>query len=198
MTSNKLKNRSDTTPWPAPSISHPQTNTTTGPATILLGTGIPIASIEVRNLDETQLLANGEVDMNGRWALNFSVLLSAGTHLIKARQIFDGTPSLWTDELRFQVEPELGRDVPVINQPQEGGVSNESKFEGIALHNRGIVDIFNLNTFLWIANAPVGSDGHWATSASSPLPAGKHQITAIYRVDGKASDWARIRTFSIR
>ncbi|MFJ2462810.1 hypothetical protein [Pseudomonas sp. NPDC087615] len=184
---------------PAPVITYPAADAETGPATLLLGIGVPGAFVEVWDIEHTQLHGKGSVNANGRWAFSFSGDLAQGPHRIHARQTFNDETSPWTDIRLFNVLLQPDVNAPAIGTPLEGEqTDNAAVLSGDVRQPGGIVDIIDLDANLWIASATVEGDLSWQAQASSPLSAGPHRISAIHRVAGKVSDWARIRTFSVR
>ncbi|PTT29408.1 hypothetical protein [Pseudomonas sp. HMWF021] len=185
-------------PWPAPYMIYPEPGEIRKPSTLLLGSGIPEADVEVWSSDETQLHGKGRINKNGRWAFSVSGDLAAGPHVIKARQTFNEVESSWSEHRSFDVDLEAGLDVPAISEPREGeSLDQPVIFKGDARQPGGMVDILDLDRDLWIAYAVVDTEGHWVTETPVSFSLGEHRISAIQRVNGKKSDWARMRTFTV-
>ena len=185
-------------PWPAPYVTYPEAGETCKPSTLLLGSGIPGADVEVWSSDETQLHGKGKINENGRWAFSVSGDLEHGTQVIKACQTYRETVSIWSNDRSFDVDLESGLDVPAIAEPREGKVLDKAVIiKGDVQHPAGMVDIIDLDKDLWIAYALVNPQGKWATEKPVRFSVGEHRISAIHRADGKKSDWARVRTFTV-
>lgn len=185
-------------PWPAPYVTYPAQGEIGKPSTLLLGSGIPDADIEVWSNDETQLHGQGKINKNGRWAFSVSGDLEQGTHVFKARQTYMEMVSHWSNDRSFEVDLESGLDVPAIAQPREGQTLDKAVIiQGDVRQPGGMVDIIDLDRDLWIAYAVVNQQGKWATEKPVKFSVGEHRVSAIHRANGKKSDWARVRTFTI-
>jgi hypothetical protein len=195
---NKRKPKPQLEPWAAPFMAYPEQNKVVGPATLLLGSGIPNAGIEVWSSDEKQLHAKGKINKNGRWAFSTSGDLSLGTCVIKARQTYEDVDSVWTDDRTFEVDVEAAGNVPAIAEPREGQELGKTVIlKGDVPVPHGMVDLFDLIQQKWITYALVDENGQWTANEAVVFPAGKQQVSAIHRVGGKISDWARVRTFTV-
>ncbi|MFJ5238157.1 hypothetical protein ACIP86_15710 [Pseudomonas neuropathica] len=194
----QLEAQAPVEPWPAPYMTYPEQGETRKPSTLLLGSGIPEADVEVWSSDETQLHGKGKINKNGRWAFSVSGDLAVGLHVIKARQTYNDVESSWSEDRSFAVDLKSGLDVPAIAEPREGEALGQPVIiKGDVQQPGGMVDILDLDRDLWIAYAVVDAKGHWATEKPVSFSLGEHRISAIQRVSGKKSDWARVRTFTV-
>jgi hypothetical protein len=194
----KTQQQARTQPWPEPTMTYPEEGEICKPSTLLLGSGIPEADVEVWSSDETRLHGKGRINKNGRWAFSVSGDLAAGPHVIKARQTYNEVESSWSEDRSFDVDLEAGLDVPAISEPREGDPLDQPViFKGDAQQPEGIVDILDLDKGLWIAYAVVDSKRRWVTETPVSFSLGEHRVSAIQRVNGKKSDWARMRTFTV-
>ncbi|WP_454562601.1 hypothetical protein [Pseudomonas sp. AIG] len=183
---------------PPPTITFPEDGSTTGPATLLLGSGIPGARVQVWNSEHTYSLGAGEVSANGRWAFSIYTAQSQGEHGIQAQQTLEGVASDWSEVRRYTVRLRPDIDAPVIFEPKEGAqVGASLVFSGDVTQANGFVNIFNLDTGLEIVRAKVESNRLWETQVTQHLPAGQYRISAIHNIAGKVSDWCRVRSFTV-
>ncbi|KHA75302.1 hypothetical protein NZ35_03210 [Pseudomonas chlororaphis] len=181
---------------PPPIILLPREKTTTGPATLLLGSGIPGALVQVWNIENTHSLGGGRVSDYGRWAFSISGLQSPGDQGIKAHQTWNGVTSEWSEARRYTVllRPEI--DVPVVFEPKEGAqVDTVPVFSGDVTQASGFVNIIDLDNGEVIAEAEVDSLKQWRTQVT--LPPGLYRTSAIHNIEGTVSDWGRVRTFTV-
>lgn len=185
-------------PVPAPIIAYPAEASTTGPATLLLGSGIPDALVQVWNIENTDLLGAGQISANGRWAFSINGVQAQGQQKIHAHQTYAGTTSEWSDERGYEVRLRPEIDVPVVVEPIEGAqVDTPLMFSGDVTRAKGFVSIFDLDTGLEIARAAVESDRKWQTPAAHSLAVGQYRISAAHNIAGQVSDWGRVRTFTV-
>ena len=185
-------------PPPAPTITYPEQGSTTGLATLLLGSGIPDALVQVWNIENTHSLGAGKVSANGRWAFSISGAQAQGQQRIHAHQTYAGNTSQWSDERAYEVRLRPAIDVPLVLEPIEGAqVDAPPVFSGDVTRAEGFVSIFDLDTGLEIARARVESDQKWATPAEHRLPVGQYRISAVHNIAGDTSDWGRVRTFTV-
>ncbi|MBF6032874.1 hypothetical protein H8F23_06400 [Pseudomonas sp. P155] len=192
-----MPDEQNTQPAP-PTITLPEEGSTTGPATLLLGSGIPGALVQVWNIENTHSLGGGQVSANGRWAFSISGAQFPGQQGIRAHQTWQGIKSDWSEERKYTVRLRPDIDVPVISEPQEGAqVDAVPVFSGDVTQATGFVNIFDLDTGLEIARANVDSTRQWRTQVTQPLPAGQCRTSAVHNIDGKVSDWGRVRTFTV-
>ncbi|WP_174823823.1 hypothetical protein [Pseudomonas moraviensis] len=167
-------------PVPAPIIAYPAEASTTGPATLLLGSGIPDALVQVWNIENTDLLGAGQISANGRWAFSINGVQAQGQQKIHAHQTYAGTTSEWSDERGYEVRLRPEIDVPVVVEPIEGAqVDTPLMFSGDVTRAKGFVSIFDLDTGLEIARAAVESDRKWQTPAAHSLAVGQYRISAV-------------------
>lgn len=186
-----------TEPFP-PTIKLPEEGKETGVATLFLGSGIPGALVQVWNIEETHSLGGGRVSANGRWAFSFSGAQSQREHGIKARQEVEGVMSGWSEERKYKVLLRPPINIPVVMEPEEEAeVDAVPVFYGDVTQPIGIVSIIDLDTGLEIARASVDSEMQWHTQATPPITEGRYRISAIHNIDGKLSDWGRVRTFTV-
>ncbi|MFI8222832.1 hypothetical protein [Pseudomonas sp. NPDC085632] len=186
-------------PPPAPpTITLPEEGSTTGVATLLLGSGIPDALVQVWSIEYGNALGGGKVSANGRWAFSIGGAQSTGEQGIHARQTWEGVPSEWSAERRYTVvlRPEI--NVPVVFEPEEGEQVNTLPFfSGDVTQAEGFVNIIDLDTNKVIAKADVDTLKRWRAQVTKPLAPGLHRTSAIHNIDGKVSDWGRVRTFTV-
>lgn len=185
-------------PAPAPTITYPEEASTTGPVTLLLGSGIPHALVQVWDIENTHSLGEGLVSANGRWAFSINGVQAQGQQRIHARQTYAGITSEWSEERGYEVRLRPEIDVPVVVEPIEGAqVDTPLMFSGDVTRAEGFVSIFDLDTGLEIAKAAVGSDRKWQTPAAPSLALGQYRISAVHNIAGQVSDWGRVRTFAV-
>ncbi|WP_434708058.1 hypothetical protein J3P75_21000 [Pseudomonas sp. R1-1] len=187
-----------TQPVLAPTITFPEEGSNTGPVTLMLGSGIPDALVQVCDSAHTYTLGSGQVSANGRWAFTINGAQPQGLHGIQARQTFDGVTSDWSEVRKYNVRLRPDIDAPVVFEPREGEPADAvPEFSGDVTQAAGFVSIFNLDTGLEIARADVDSDGLWHTQVIQPLAAGQYRTSAVHNIGGKVSDWGRVRTFTV-
>lgn len=185
-------------PVPAPTITYPAQGSTTGPATLLLGSGIPNALVQVWNIENTHSLGAGRVSAKGRWAFSISGAQPQGPHRIHAHQTYESTTSQWSDKREYEVRLRPDIDVPLVLEPIEGAqLEKPPLFSGDVTRAEGFVSIFDLDTGVEIARAGVDSDRQWKTPAAPLLPVGQYRISAVHNIAGETSDWGRVRTFTV-
>ncbi|WP_185776689.1 hypothetical protein [Pseudomonas fluorescens] len=185
-------------PAPAPTITYPEEASTTGPATLLLGSGMPDALVQVWNIENTQSLGAGLVSAKGRWAFSISGAQAPGQQKIHAHQTYAGITSEWSDERGYEVRLRPEIDVPGVFVPLEGAEVNAPLLlSGDVTRAEGFVSIFDLDTGLEIARAAVESDRKWQTPAAHSLAVGQYRISAVHNIAGQVSDWGRVRTFTV-
>ncbi|CAI8833824.1 MULTISPECIES: hypothetical protein [Pseudomonas] len=188
----------NTQPVPPPTITYPEKDKNTGVATLFLGSGIPGALVQVWDIEETHSLGGGQVSKNGRWAFSFSGAQSSGEHGIKARQEVEGVESGWSEERKYKVHLRPPINIPVVMEPEEEAeVDAVPDFYGDVTQPTGIVSIIDLDNDLEIARADVDSEKQWHTQPTLPLKEGRYRISAIHNINGKLSDWGRVRTFTV-
>jgi hypothetical protein len=183
---------------PPPTITFPEDGSTTGPATLLLGSGIPGARVQVWNSEHTYSLGAGEVSANGRWAFSIYTAQSQGEHGIQAQQTLEGVASDWSEVRTYKVLLRPPINIPVVMEPkEEAKVDAVPVFRGDVTQPIGIVSIIDLDTDLEIARARVDSEKQWHTQVTQPLPERRYRISAVHNIDGVLSDWGRVRTFTV-
>lgn len=193
-----MSTRDEQTSQPAPTITYPKEASTTGPATLLLGSGIPNAQVQVWNTENTRLLGAGQVSTNGRWAFSISGVQAPGQQRIHAHQTYAGITSEWSEERGYEVRLRPEIDVPVVVEPIEGAqVDATLVFSGDVTRAEGFVSIFDLDTGLEIARAGVANDRKWTTPAAHSLTVGQYRISTVHNIAGQVSDWGRVRTFTV-
>lgn len=185
-------------PIPAPPITLPVAHAVVGSRTLFAGTGVPGALVEVRDSQQQQSYGEGYVDKNARWVFSTQSVMSAGNHQVQTRQTLGNESSAWSDPHPFTVGA-MNIEAPEITEPQEDDQTDALPlFSGTASQNDGTVDLFDMNANRLLVSAPVQPDGSWGTHALQQLPAGEHRISALHRFAGEVSDWAPLRTFSVR
>ncbi|WP_192563830.1 hypothetical protein [Pseudomonas gozinkensis] len=186
-------------PIPAPVNTLPADQAIVGSRTIFMGTGAPTAFIEVRDSKQQQSYGEGYVNKNARWVFSAKSVMLPGNYQIQTRQTLNNETSAWSAPRSFTVVVPMKIEAPEIAQPQEGEQTDASPvFSGKAYQNGGAVDLFDMNANQLLVSASVLPDGSWRTQALQPLPVGEHRISALHRVAGDVSDWALLRTFSVR
>jgi len=193
-----MSTRDEQISQPGPTITYPKEASATGPATLLLGSGIPNAQVQVWNTENTHLLGAGQVSTNGRWAFSINGVQAPGQHRIHAHQTYAGITSEWSEERGYEVRLRPEIDVPGVVEPIEGAqVDTPLMFSGDVTRAEGFVSIFDLDTGLEIARAAVQSDRKWQTPAAPSLAVGQYRISAVQNIAGQVSDWGRVRTFAV-
>lgn len=183
---------------PAPTIIFPEEGGHTGPVTLMLGDGMPNAMVQVWDSTHTDLLGGGQVSADGRWAFTINGAQPQGSHGIQARQTLAGVTSDWSEVRQYNVKLRPDIDVPVVLEPREGEPADAvPEFSGEVTQAAGFVSIFNLDTGMEIARADVDNDRRWYTQVTQPLVAGQYRTSAVHNVEGKVSDWGRVRTFTV-
>jgi hypothetical protein len=181
-----------------PTIEFPKEGKETGVATLFLGNGKVGAMVQVWNTEETHSLGGGQVSESGRWAFSFSGAQSPGEHGIKARQEVEGVMSGWSEERKYKVLLRPPINIPVVMEPEEEAeVDAVPVFRGDVTQPIGRVSIIDLDNGLEIASADVDSEMHWHTQPTLPLKEGRYRISAVHNINGKLSDWGRVRTFTV-
>ncbi|MFJ4194839.1 hypothetical protein [Pseudomonas sp. NPDC089534] len=182
----------------APAFMLPESGSTVGPATLLLGTGVPNALVEVWAVTPTEMhLGNGYAGQNGRWLFNAAVPLPAGLVGIRARQTLDGSTSPWSSTRQLNVNPNPVIPAPQIDLPKEGaqtGPMPELRGQGSA----GLqIDLFDLQTDTLLATTQTNGAGAWFAQPREPLRPGRQMISVKQREGNDISDWALLRTFEV-
>jgi hypothetical protein len=183
---------------PAPGNILPADQAEVGPRTIFSGTGAPGALVQVQDSQRQQLYGEVYVNKNARWVVSASSVMSAGNYQIQSRQILNNETSTWSASRSITVVP-INIEAPEIEEPRELEQTGPSLFfSGKAYKNSGTVDLVDMIANRLLVSAPVQSNGTWRTQTLLQLPAGEHQISALHRDANDISDWALLRTFSVR
>lgn len=183
---------------PPPQVRKPVADYIAGPATLLQGVGVPNAFVQVWNLEQTQLLGEGDVDGAGRWVFSVKENLSEGLYEIRARQTYLQQTSEWTAPLTFNVVRQLPVNAPTIDEPKEGAkVGSHPTFSGEGQDPGYSISVVDLATNNLIAFGLVQDDGKWSLKSSVALPAGPNKISALQRFKSDTSDWALVRSFEV-
>ncbi|MFH0023369.1 hypothetical protein ACFZAC_17415 [Pseudomonas fluorescens] len=161
----------------------------------LFGTGQAGGLIEIWDARENFHYASGPIDADGRWTVDVFEELSPGPHRIRAR-VIAGTTSDWSADRAFEVT--ATDDAPVIVSPEEHeNVSDVVTFTGTVPREGGYVDIVDLNNGRHLAEVIVEADRTWFTQLTDIDAAQQHRICASHRLSGIASNWSRVRTFTM-
>ncbi|VVN94273.1 hypothetical protein [Pseudomonas fluorescens] len=183
---------------PPPHVQKPVADYIAGPATLLQGVGVPNAFVQVWNLEQTQLLGEGDVDGAGRWVFSVKENLSEGLYEIRARQTYLQQTSEWTAPLAFNVVRQLPVNAPIIVTPGEGAkVESRPMFSGEGQEPGYSISVVDLATNNLIAFGLVHENGQWSLQSSVALPAGPNKISALQRFKSDTSDWALVRSFEV-
>lgn len=159
------------------------------------GTGPAGGLVEIWDASENFHYASGPISSDGRWTVDVFEELPPGPHRIRAR-VIAGTTSDWSADRSFEVT--ATDDAPVIVSPEENQrVSDVVTFEGTVPREGGYVDIVDLNNGRHLAEVIVEADRTWFTQLTNIDAAQQQRICASHRLSGIASNWSRVRTFTV-
>lgn len=177
-----------------PTIVFPFEDGKTARCLVLFGTGPAGGLIEIWDAGGNFHYASGPIGSDERWTVEVFEEIAPGPHQIRAR-VIAGAASDWSAIRSFRVN--ATDDAPVIDLPEESEqLRDVVTFKGTVPRAGGYVDIVDLNDGRHLAQVRVGPDMTWFTQLTG-LGARVHRVSVNHRLDGVASNWAGVRTFTV-